>query len=201
MFGKSEKKPSPLDSYLPKSKEPSKQEEGKTKEVEKKDVGNPPGKEETFLYKNKWGEEILMREMYLPVSFEVEGSGEKVEQTYKFVFSPGGWELWQSKKEYLLEGLRKVLAIAYHYNMPIWVIFILKEYYGENKEGDHSYSIIIGLDTRENDNCMFVSQEMEEEFRSWQESWLAQRDINLAQELIIAIGFGFYIDFLIRNCV
>ena len=96
-----------------------------------------------------------MREEQIPLTISIKKgrNTREVQKNYTFVFSPGGWELWQRKKNLLIEGLQRALAIVEQEDIPVGNIYVLRKALSaipkeERIESDYYYAIVIQLKKR-----------------------------------------------------
>ena len=199
MPGKGEKNSSFIDAYLSKSKG-AKQEEKTEMAGEHQVTGDFAGEEKTFPFVNRWGQEITMREkpITIPILIKENGKIKQIPRTYTFIFSPGGWELWQRKKDLLIEGLQWVFAAIERENTPeVEAIFVLQKAYSlddDEEEEDVSkwktyYAVLLSFVS---EGIIDHSQygKMIGAFYTWLDRKLPFKDIELSKKLAFDVVFG-----------
>ena len=180
------------------------------REMEKREMtehyttGNSFDGERTFSFVNWWGQELLMREKKIPLTLKIK-KGEKVEEitkTYTFVFSPGGWELWQRRKDLLLEGLQQALPQVEKEDVPIGVIYVILKssvFLEDPYEEEPYYCIVVGIEPEEDKACADMIDRMEARFEGWMQRELVKHDPKLVDDLIITTAYGSSVEDLYQN--
>ena len=150
---------------------------------ESQTTGNSSGEKKRFIFVDRWKQRIE-KSIFLPV----EESGQKRQRAYPFIFSLSGWELWQRKKELLIEGLQKALPKVEEAGIPVRAICVLQELdvpEGERKPQREDFYLIVALEMELEDSHLEIAREMSRTLQDWRDRELIRQDMELAKQLTV----------------